>query len=179
MTTHYVERQPPWVEFPNVWKTEAEWWSYLRGVLRRGWTHCPIKVEFIKKNRKRIMNEKGREIWGGKCAICQAEFPSKSLNVDHIEDAGSLKSMGDISPFVQGLFMCGNANFQYVCTGCHKIKNHASKRGISMKEAEYEKRAIAIQKEKKDVAYLESCDITAGKSIKARRTQLIKLFSNA
>ena len=42
-------------EHSDVWKTKAAYFSWLRGGIRRAiWQHHPVKLAFIKANRKEI-----------------------------------------------------------------------------------------------------------------------------
>lgn len=167
----------PWKDFPQIWKTEALYWAWMRSLLRKGWSKSPVKLEFIKQSRKRIVNARGKDVWGGECALCHKDFPAKEMNVDHIEDAGRLASIDDISPFVQRLLMCPISNMQYVCIPCHKIKSHSDKKKISYERATAEKQAIQVIKEKREKEVLTEAGITPGSNAKIRRDQLVELFS--
>lgn len=47
----------PWTQHPSIWKTKSSFFSWLRGGIRRSlWNKSPIKLEYIKKHRKRIPN---------------------------------------------------------------------------------------------------------------------------
>lgn len=166
----------PWEEFPMIWKTKSEWWVWLRGILRKGWSKSPVKLEFIKQNRQRILNEKGKEVWGGTCNVCKKQFVSKNMNVDHIVDAGKLTEMDDVVPFIKKLLMCSKSNLQYVCIPCHKIKNHSLRKGINIEDAKAEKEAISIIKNKKDKEFLIEKGIIPEKNAKLRREQIISFL---
>lgn len=166
----------PWQDFPKIWKTEACYWSWLRGNLRRIWNHHPVKVEFMREKRKRIIGKRGKEIWGGECVICKKDFPAKEMQVDHVIDAGSLVSTDDITPFVTKLLMCSKDNLQYVCSPCHKIKTHSERRKISLSLASAEKKAIAILKETKDIVFLKEHNIVPESNAKKRREQIVNFF---
>jgi len=164
----------PWKEYPRIWKSKACWFTWLRGLLRKGWSKSPIKIEFIRTVRKRIKTEKGREIWGGECNTCKKDFPAKMMNVDHIIDAGSLNDVSDITPFVMHLLMCPKSNLQYVCVNCHKIKSHADKKGISLELSGAEKTAIKIIKHKQDKEWIVQHGMIPESNAKKRREQIVK-----
>lgn len=166
----------PWQDFPKIWKTEACYWSWLRGNLRRIWNHHPVKVEFMREKRKRIIGARGKEVWGGECSLCKKDFPAKEMQVDHVIDAGSLVSIEDITPFVTKLLMCSKDNLQYVCSPCHKIKTHSERKKISLSVASAEKKAIAILKQTKDVEWLREHNIVPESNAKKRREQIVNFF---
>ena len=43
-----------WELYPNIWKSESAFMSWLRGGIRRMWSHHPVRIEFMKQNRIRI-----------------------------------------------------------------------------------------------------------------------------
>ena len=93
--------------------------EFLRGSLRRIWCKYPLKTEFIKQKRKRILIGK-KLVWGGTCNICNLDFQAKKMQVDHICEVGTLIDVKDILPFIQNLLMSND--LQYVCIQCHKAK---------------------------------------------------------
>ena len=127
----------PWEKYPNIWKTESSWWSYIRGCLRKAWNRHPVKLEFIKNNRVRVINtDTGNEVWGGKCNRCKKEYASKHLQVDHIVPAGSLKANKDIQGFVERLLFVGEDDLQFLCKQCHRIITYSERYDVSLEEAE-------------------------------------------
>lgn len=98
----------PWEEYPHFWKTESMFLSFIRGGIRRHlWAKNPIKLEFLKENRKRIVNPvvKGRKahptVWGWTCEQCGKDH--KAVEVDHRTGEYSLRKITDIQSFVEGL----------------------------------------------------------------------------
>ncbi len=88
----------PWENYPHVWKTESAFMSWVRGGIRKGlWNTNPVKLEFIKNNRKLIdnPNPKGKkaQVFGANCSLCHKDKPQKDIQVDHIEGGHSLKSV--------------------------------------------------------------------------------------
>lgn len=135
-------------QFPHIWRTEAAWWSYIRGCLRKAWVRHPVKLEFIRNNRIRTINERtGNEVWGGKCNRCNKKYVSKELQVDHIVPAGSLKSNKDIQGFVERLLFVGEDDLQFLCKQCHRIITYSERYGVSLKAAE--ERINEVDKRKK------------------------------
>ena len=140
----------PWESFPTIWKSKSAYFTWLRGLLRRGWNKSPVKIEFLKKHRYKIKNpSKGKkEIWGGRCNICKNEFPMKNLQVDHVIEAGSLKDFSDIEGFVTRLLACGEEDLQLACKGCHSIITHSQRHKLSFEDAIKDKARIEFFKQK-------------------------------
>lgn len=139
-----------WENHPEIWKTRAAWFSYLRGVLRNGWRNFPVKTKFMKNNRKRIKNpnKNGRNatVWGAECAMCHNEFPSKDLQVDHKLGASSLNDWEDLESFTRRLFDITEDDLQYLCKSCHGIKTMMERYDISYDEAVLRKEKASFSK---------------------------------
>ncbi len=172
----HINSPEPWLDCKSVWPTKAAYFAWLRGLLRKGWSRYPIKTEFMKENRKRILGKKGKEVWGAMCSECKSDKIMQEIEVDHIIDAGSLTCIEDIQPFVVRLLMCPKSNLRFICKVCHKIRNHSQKKGISLEEAAAEKRAIAIIKSKKEMEWFAEHNIQAGRNAVIRRQQMTKYF---
>ena len=137
---------------PNVWKSEAAFWSYVKGGIRKGiWSRHPVKIAFIQKHRKRIPNPnpKGKSdtVWGCTCAICGVDKSQNLIEVDHkIDDAARLTKTEHLQRCFELLCLITFDDLQLVCKECHKIKSYADRQGISFEEARIEKQAIEFSK---------------------------------
>lgn len=60
------------------------------------------------------------------CSSCLCDFPRKEVQVDHIVEAGSLRSFDDLPGFVERLFV-EQEGLTVLCLGCHNIKTHNKK----------------------------------------------------
>lgn len=143
----------PWVDHPEIWKTESSFLSWIRGGIRRSlWNRSPIKLEFIKRNRIKIPNPnpKGKvaEVWGATCALTGVTLPLKDMEVDHKEGNHSLRTLDDIKSFIEGIVLVSLDDLQWVSKEAHKVKSYCEKQGISFEEALIEKKAIAAMKMK-------------------------------
>ena len=142
----------PWVELSHVWKTESAFWNWLRGGIRKIWSKAPVKLEYIKLNRKRIKNPNAKsatkfpEVWGMKCEICKKDFLQPDIEIDHKTPAGSLNKLEDIKEFVTRLLIISLKDLRALCKPCHKIVSHAQNMGISFEEAQVEKEVIRLLK---------------------------------
>lgn len=140
----------PWEEYPEFWKTEAAFWSYLRGCLRRGvWEKSPIKLDFKNKAcHKPPADYTGRAKSGANCALTGVFVGKSASEVDHIEGNKPLTCWEDVVPFIQHL-VPERGTLQLVEKEAHKIKSYAERQGITFEEALIQKKAIAWEKDKK------------------------------
>jgi len=142
----------PWENYPHIWKSKSAFMSWLRGGIRRSlWSKSPIKLEFLKNNRKMIENpKKGSrykpQVWGATCCICGNDFVLSEIEVDHKVGNNSLKEISDIDKFISSIVLVSDEDLQLICKSCHKIKTHSEKNGISMDEAVKEKKVIEYLK---------------------------------
>lgn len=163
----------PWEWYPHLFKTEAAFWSYLRGGIRRGlWEKSPIKLDF--KNNSCTKPPKdyyGRAKSGQYCALT-GEWEGKSkLEVDHIEGNVSLRSVEDITKFILHMIPPPD-NMALVKKEAHKIKSYAEKQGITFEEAVIQKEAITIMKGN-DKKWLTQRGLIPESNATKRRKQIV------
>lgn len=144
----------PWTVEGVPWKTEAAFWSWVRGVLRKGWSNHPVKIVYINTYRKRIKNPKPNkrfpEVWGMTCEICKKDHVQTEIEIDHIsEKGGKFTCLDDIKSYAEHLFMVDFSSLRALCKPCHKIVSHAQNKGISFEEARLEKQVIEFCKKPK------------------------------
>lgn len=167
----------PWEWYPHIWKTEASFWTYLRGCFRRGiWERSPVKLDF----KNKVVGDPpegytGRAKSGQYCAL-SGEWTGKSAGeIDHKIGNVSLRSEKDVLEFVKHLIPHPD-NMQFVNKESHKIKSYAEKQGISFEEARATKKAIAIEKGDAK-GYLRRAGIEPASNSKGRRKQLVELLT--
>lgn len=133
------------------WKTESAFWTWVRGGLRRSlWMRHPNKIALLKEKRyKAPIGRGGRDVWAINCSICHTEHPQSGCEVDHREEAGSLKSLDDVKGFVERLCFVQPDDLRIVCKPCHRILTYASRYGMTFAEAKKRKEAIASRKKQK------------------------------
>jgi len=172
----------PWELHPTIWKTESAFLSYIRGGIRRHlWAKSPIKLEFIKRARRRIKNpvaanlKRFPEVWGGQCEICKKDFALKDMEVDHKTGEHSLRTVADIQAFVEGIVFVTYEDLALLCKSCHKAKTHAERTGMSLDDAIIAKQAIAIQKGNDKLWLAEKGIVPAGNA-KQRKEQIIAVL---
>lgn len=150
----------PWEtkEGKVVWKTEAQYWNWLRGGLRKLWSDYPLRKVW-KQSQLRPVTEQERidKIFHpstknvGQCVFCKSWMAGSKLESDHIVVSDGCTDKRTAELF---LWHCGGqtgSNFQLACKPCHKIKSYSEKRGISFEEAAIEKKAIEWEKQNKGV----------------------------
>ena len=141
----------PWEAYPEIWKTESAFMSWIRGGIRGGlWNKHPVKLEFIKKNRIQIPNPnpKGKKptVWGAKCALTGEIVPINQVQVDHKIGGHSLRSMDDLQSFIEAIVLVTDEDLQLVSKDAHKVKTHSELKGITFEEALIEKKVIEFGK---------------------------------
>jgi len=176
-------KTPPWETHPHIWNTKAKFMSFVRGGIRKSlWQRHPVKLDFIKNNRKRIKNPnpKGKVamVWGGECYLCGNDFVQKDLQVDHLKGNYSLKTMDDLQSFVEAMLFVAEDDLALVCHSCHKIKSHAERKGITFEEARVEKVIIEMMKDKKAVDELLSKHNLPHNNDKVRKDSLKRLMDS-
>lgn len=177
-----ASKREPW-KVPGVpWKTEAAFWSWVRGVLRSGWSKHPVKIEYINHHRKRIKNPKQNKrfptVWGMECAVCKKDTVQSEIEIDHIsETSGKFTCLEDTKSYVEHLFLVDFSCLRAVCKPCHKIISYSQSKEISFEEAQAEKKAIAFCKQDKQIVldFLAKHQYTGSSvSTAAKRRKLVE-----
>jgi hypothetical protein len=141
-----VVAKEPWELYPSVWKTESSFWNYLRGGFRKIWSRYPPKLIW---KESQVTNPPegfvGRAKKVGECHYCGCLFAKSSLEVDHVEQAGTCNSWESAAEFLHNLLDC-NSNWVLACKPCHKIKSYAERMGVPFEQAMVEKRVIEYEK---------------------------------
>lgn len=182
-TPNDMEHKEPWEAFPDIWKTPAAFWAWVRGGIRGAvWKRYPAKLDW-KRDQMVPPPEgyTGRAKSLGKCHYCKEMFAASHLEVDHVKQAGSCNSWETANQFMKNLLDTNN-NWVLACRPCHKIKSYAERTGMDFQEALAEKRAIEFLKNKpkdKVLAYCESFGYNpkALTNDQKRRAALVEIFT--
>lgn len=166
-------------EHPDLFPTEAKFWAFLRGCLRRGiFEKSPMKIRA--KNDSKIPPPEGytgKGKIGHICALSGEWVMTSKAEVDHKIGHQSLSSESDIVPFITHLLASGE-QLQVVDREMHKVKSYAERMGITFEEAKAEKKAIQIMKDLpvlEQQVILEKNDLSY-KNAKERRAGLVELI---
>ncbi len=142
----------PWQQCPDVWKSKAQFFQWMRGQMRRAWSRHPVKVAYMHQHRKRVplgrkttKNPTGL-VWGCQCEHCHQEFKQTECEVDHIDAAGSFKGWEDFEAWMHKLMHINFNSIRVVCKICHRIISYAERTGKSFEDAKLEKKVIAFSK---------------------------------
>ena len=138
-------------QYPHIWKTRSAFLTWVKGVVRKGWSRHPVKLEYIKHRRIRIPNPnpkgKAADVWGGRCEICGNLFPQKDMEVDHASnESARLTKVEQIQSCIEQLLFVVEEDLRWVCKTCHSVHSYSQKMGISFSEALLEKQVVAFKK---------------------------------
>lgn len=108
----------------NATMTESQFFSWIRSNLRRMTMYWKPIAECKKQARKSVTGK--RHKYEYKCAQCTGWFTDKEIDVDHIVEAGSLRSFNDLPGFAERLFVDAH-QLAVLCKQCHHHKTHNEK----------------------------------------------------
>lgn len=154
--------------------TEAQYLAWIRSALRSKWLRWQPRNDCLKAARRAYKGPNKLQKWEYQCAICKQWFLAKEMEVDHYpEDAGSIRSVEDIGPFVGRLY-CEISNLRALCKPDHKVYTLSQSKGISFEEALLEKKVNEKMKDKNLLAFLAEHGYTgASVSNATKRKQLV------
>jgi len=180
----------PWEQLPDVWKTKAAYFQWLRGQMRKAWSRHPVKIAY--KNSRRTREEIGKKldkstgkpalVWALPCDQCGHVFPQGNVEVDHIIRAGSFRDWEDCEHWLMSLMQISFADLQLLCKPCHKIKSYAETHHMTFGQAMAEKAAIQWLKDTtpaEQIKFLlgKGCGALDCKTLKLRRRQYVWYFN--
>ena len=107
-------------------QTETEYFSKIRSALRsafRFWKPMQAALELASRPSKSANKRIKKEY---QCACCSKWFQRNKVEVDHIEECGSLTCLDDIAEFIRRLTKEDVSSYQILCKDeCHKKKTKA------------------------------------------------------
>lgn len=143
----------PWEDPNSIWKTKAQYFTWLRGAIRRIWADYPLRKQWKKNSLRPVTKqEKLDKVYHpstknvGQCVNCLEWMAGSKLECDHKLPSNGCRSLEEAKEF---LLYCGATTsdmFQLSCKPCHKIKTLSEKLGITFNEAKIEKEAITFSK---------------------------------
>lgn len=139
----------PWTDPYSPWKSQSSYFVWLRGGLRRLWTRNPVSTGYKNAMCRKAVPEDGfskRVKFVGLCERCRKWHAKSSLEVDHIEPAGSLSSWEDVEGFVRRLLGASSESLRLLCKPCHGVVTAAERFQCSEEEAVIRKRVIQFSK---------------------------------
>ena len=177
----------PWLtpEGLKIWKTESQYWQWLRGSLRRLWGDYPLRKEWKTRQLRPITpEEKASKLYHpstknlGQCFYCEQWFAGSKLECDHKTSSDGCTSKETAESF---LWYCGGGtgdDWVLSCKPCHKLKTHSDRYGLTLEQAKIEKEIIAIMNSKQDKQWLKDREIEPASNAKLRREQIEGVLKN-
>lgn len=164
-----------------IWKNQSQFFQWLRGAIRRIWADNPMRKEWKKRQLRPVTKEERAEKKFhpstknvGQCYLCHEWFAGSKLEVDHLQPSDGCKDWETALKFLEYCACTTGEDWALACKPCHKDKTYAEREGLSFKEAQVIKKAIAIQKQKGyDIVWLEENGVVPGSNAKIRRQQIV------
>lgn len=103
--------------------TESSFWQFIRSGLRLMSKRWPPLYTCLKQARRPYYGYNKKQKWEYQCASCSKWFGRKLVQVDHLNECGTLKSYDDAALFIERLF-CETDELQIMCIPCHNRKTH-------------------------------------------------------
>lgn len=150
--------------------------SVVRSAIRSAWMKSDVKLAYLYMNTIPDMDNNTRTKWLAKCEMCGELFKLTDLQVDHRFGNHSFTKVEDFKNYFDNILMVGFDDLQILCKPDHEIKTLAERLGISIDSARIEKKAIELQKNKKDVAFIKSSGYTPASNQAARRKQIVEIL---
>lgn len=192
-----MESKKEWDYFPHIWKTEAQYLSWVRGQIRQIWKTSPQRNEFLKEQTKRLpkYNEDGSPIFykNGKVKLYKAYICNcceticydsdkvggfrKTFAVDHIKGNHSLTSFEQAPLFFEAMLRVRKEDLQILCNECHDIKSYAEKYDKTLEEAFIDKKVISLINNKEDKTFFISRHLQVPSNLLSRRKEMITILT--
>lgn len=106
----------------NFSLTESQYWGLIRSALRqkfRFWKPAALALSLASRPYRGENKLQKKEY---QCNFCKDWFPRKSVEIDHVESAGTLRCGDDLKGFIERLTPENVDAFQVLCKDCHKQK---------------------------------------------------------
>jgi len=165
----------PW-KIPNSpWKDEKAYMNWLRGSIRRIWSRHPVKIAYKQQRRyKAPAGKNGKDVWVSDCEMCGKQ--SRFCDVDHLHGGYGFTDWQSFTEWAKMILWVTFEDIRELCDDCHAQVTLSQRLGISFEEAACHKQAIALQKTKKDAAWLKSKGLTPASNSAKRRQQIVDLL---
>lgn len=157
-------------------KTEQKFIAWLQKAMRKSfWTKHPVRLEMMKKGRKRLPNaDTGRICFHHQCAHCEKWFPESKIEVNHKNTVGHLH-IGNVGESFERLAIVTEEDLEKLCIECHSIVTYSERSGMTLEESAIEKKVIKYLNKAnaaKQKADLIKAGYVPAKTEKLRRVQI-------
>ena len=169
--------------------------SNWRSFVRFAWSKSIFRLHFLSKHAKKVKNDNPRSVkrfphvTKYECNICKGLFTANAIELDHIKDENSMRTLEDATTFFKNIAFPAYSDLQILCKdkkkkvngkntivsfGCHGIKTYASRYNVSFEQARIEKQFIQIKKDKKVVDTLLSLNVHSIPKLKKDQESLLR-----
>jgi hypothetical protein len=100
--------------------SEAAYWGAVRSALRRKFAFWQPAMKCLNAAKRPSQSDNKRLKSEYQCAECGKWKPRKEVQIDHVEECGSLKCYEDIAPFLKRLTPESVSAFRVLCKICHQ-----------------------------------------------------------
>ena len=107
--------------------TESEYFGKIRSALRKAFQYWKPAMIALEQASRKSESENKRLKKEYHCAKCKKWFKRTDVQIDHIEECGTLKSYSDIALFLTKLTIEDPNGFQILCKPCHLKKTKEGK----------------------------------------------------
>lgn len=166
-----------------------------RSFVRFAWSKSIFRLDFLNKQSKKIKNDNPRSakrfpyVTKYECNICKGLFSSNAIELDHVKDENSMRTLEDATTFFKNIAFPAYSDLQILCKdkkkkvngkntivsfGCHGIKTYASRYGVSFEQARIEKQFIQIKKDKNIVDKLIELHVHSIPKLKKDQESLLR-----
>lgn len=105
--------------------TEIEYFGSIRSALRRAFRFWKPMQKALTLASRPYKGPNVRQKIEYQCATCKKWFKRTEVEIDHIEECGSLMSLADIPSFIERLTKEDVNAYQVLCKADHKEKTKA------------------------------------------------------
>ena len=102
--------------------TESQYFSKIRSTLRNGFRYYKPMMQALELASRPSQSSNKRLKKEYQCAVCKRWFKRSMVQIDHIEECGSLNSYEDVVPFIKRLTKENVSDYQILCKKHHKEK---------------------------------------------------------
>lgn len=113
--------------------TESQYFQRIRSALRNAFRYWKPMLKALEEASRPCKGCAHRLEY--QCANCKKWFARRQVEIDHIEECGSLSCWEDVVPFIQRLTREELEAYQIMCKPCHKEKTKSYANGKAKKAA--------------------------------------------
>lgn len=114
----------------GLW-TQSMFFSKIRQILRNGFRYYKPLQQALINARRPSQSDNKKLKFQYQCNMCKQWFDRKSVEIDHLQECGSLRNWDDVVPFIQRLTAENPEDYQILCKEkCHPLKTKLYKESL-------------------------------------------------